>query len=54
VEETACLLAQWEILMPEAERESLKLMGVRLEARAASVVMARILGDARKEDVLSK
>jgi hypothetical protein len=29
---TACLLAQWEILVPEAERGRLKLMRVRLEA----------------------
>jgi hypothetical protein len=29
---TACLLVQWEILVPEAEKGRLKLMGVRLEA----------------------
>jgi hypothetical protein len=29
---TACLIAQWEILVPETEKGSLKLMGVRLEA----------------------
>jgi hypothetical protein len=31
---TACLLAQWEILVPEAEKGKLKLVGAWIEALA--------------------
>jgi hypothetical protein len=38
---TVCLLAQWEILVPDGERERLKMMGVQLEslARAPSLLL---------------